>query len=443
VSTPGGASPGEHRRGWLSSLAASAWGRQTAWALTDQVLSSLGNLVLGLLVAGSVSRRDFGAFGITFAVYVLAICAARALGSTVLQVRFSASPSVERNQAFRDSLGVPLLLSIAIAPLLLVAATAAKGPTGAGLLLLAVGLPGLLLQDSIRLGLIAFRRARSATLNDLLWLVVELGPLAYLRITANLTLSGGLVAWEAGAYAAAVFGLLQVGGLPALPGGVAWLRRHRDFGLFTLAEFLLMTGTPPLTLLAVGQVGGLADVATLRAADLIVNPLNLLLTGVLVVGLPEVSRLWRREPDRVPGVLARAGAAFAAAGVVFGVAMAMLPTPVGRALVGANWPSARSLIPILGLNFAAVGVYTAFLTGLRVLEAVRAALVLRLVLSPLYLVAGVTGIVLGGPVACVAASSAVTVCGAWLTKRVFASTFGAARAATLGDTGTQSPRART
>ena len=55
--------------------------RSFGWGLADQMLSSVTNFLLGLLVARSVGPGEFGACGLAYATYTLALGAARALAS--------------------------------------------------------------------------------------------------------------------------------------------------------------------------------------------------------------------------------------------------------------------------------------------------------------------------------------------------------------------------
>lgn len=369
--------------------------RRAGWTVADQALSSIGNFAMGVILARSLDRGGFGAFSLGFAAYLLLVGVSRALSSSVLQVRFTAAPDQQRD-AIRDSMGVPVLLSaLAFGPLV-VAGWLLGGSVGAALGALSIVLPGLLLQDAWRFAFFTTGRAHAAALNDLIWVVVQFAVLGVLVATTSVTVWSAMLVWGCGAYVAAGLGIVQCGAVPTLRGTVKWLSEHRDLGLPTLGEFVLISGTGPATLLLVGAMLGVEGAGTVRAAEIVLGPLNVLFTAGVLIAVPEAARLHASNPSRLPLILRRGGLAFAGVAVGFGAVGLVIPDSVGRALVGPNWSSARSILAPLAVHFAAVGILSAWLTGLRVLEAANEAFRLRLVLTPLYLVAVFIGTLLGG-----------------------------------------------
>src|ERR1041385_598806 len=62
---------------------------RTGWAICDQVMSSLSNIVLISLVARSVDPRTFGRFAFVYAIYVLVVQSAQAALAEPFLVRDS------------------------------------------------------------------------------------------------------------------------------------------------------------------------------------------------------------------------------------------------------------------------------------------------------------------------------------------------------------------
>lgn len=366
------------------------------WAATDQFLSSASNVALGFLLAHELTRDQFGAFGLIYAAYMIALLTHRGVGSTVLQVRFS-TISDEQPGAIRDAAGVAVLVAVAFAVPILVFAQIEGGAIVSGLLVLAVVLVPLLVQDAWRVALFTVARPKSAAVNDLVWIAVEAAALGALLLLDRLTLATAIAAWGCGAAVAALLGMRQTRSFPALRGARKWLIAHRDLGVYQAAEFILIAGTNPAILLILATVASLRDIAALRAAQLVVSPLNLALAAVLLIALPELSRIYAETPERLPRVLDVSGLLFAAAALAFGVLVSFLPAAVGRALVGPNWNAARPLLMPFAVQYAALGFTTSWLMGLRVLQAARAAFLLQLSFAPAYVAGAVVGEVAAGP----------------------------------------------
>lgn len=366
------------------------------WAAIDQFLSSASNVALGFLLAHELTRDQFGAFGLIYATYMIALLTNRGVGSTVLQVRFSVA-SDEQPRAIRDSAGVAVVVAAAFAVPVLVFAWVEGGTVGRGLLVLAIVLVPLLVQDAWRVALFTVARPKSAAINDLVWIAVQAVALGGLLLADHLTLATAIAAWGCGAVVAALLGMRQTRSFPALRGARKWLIAHRDLGVYQAAEFILIAGTNPAILLILATVASLRDIAALRAAQLVVSPLNLALAAVLLIALPELSRIYTATPDRLPRVLDVSGLLFAAAALAFGVLVSLLPATVGRALVGPNWKAARPLLMPFAVQYAALGFTTAWLMGLRVLQAARAAFLLQLSFAPLYVAGAVVGVLVAGP----------------------------------------------
>jgi O-antigen/teichoic acid export membrane protein len=393
--------------------------RRTGWSAVDQALSSLSNVALGVLLARELARESFGAYGLAFAVYALVLSATRGLVSSVLQVRFAAADPSSQQAAVRDSSGASLVVALVVAGPTVVVSRLLGGPVEDALLPMALTLPGLLVQDSWRLAFLTMGRARAAAANDLLWVAVELPVLGVLLWRDAVTLVSAVAVWGGAACAAAVIGMLQAGVVPSPRRGVLWLTTHRDLGLPMFAEFLLIAAVGPATLLLAGALTDLPEVAALRAAEVLLSPVNLLFGAAVLIVVPEAARVLSTRPERLPRVLGAGGWAFAAVAASFGLVVAVLPDAVGEAVVGDNWRASRSVVVPLALHAAATGLMTSWLAGLRVMEAARDALVVRVVLTPLYLGVAAIGLVLRGALGAAVGMACVSVLGVELMRRRF------------------------
>lgn len=412
------------RRRWArlslpAQAASAATLRRAGWTAVDQVVSSLGNFVLGVMLARSLSRTSFGAFGVAFAAYGLLLSASRALGPSVLQVRFTvASPDV-RQAAISSSTSAALLMGVAGGTLLAVAGWILDGQLGDALLAMGLSLPGLLAQDGYRLALLTFKRSRGAAGNDLVWLVAEVSMLGAIAVWGSITLTSGILGWGGAAYLAAAVGAWQLGVTPALRRGRAWITAHRDIGLAMAVEFFLIAGIGPTTVVLLGLVADLREVAALRGAEILLAPANLVYSASALVIVPEAARVQAAQPERLGSAL-RAGAwGIAALVVAYGSLVLAVPGSIGRMAVGDSWLPARAVVLPLTVHLAATAYLTSWLAGLHVFEAVRDAVRLRVMLTPLYLVTAIAGIAWFGARGAAAGMAIVSVVGAYLMRRRF------------------------
>ncbi|HEV2085227.1 MAG TPA: hypothetical protein VGR09_09095, partial [Gemmatimonadales bacterium] len=128
-----------------------AWFRHGGWGVADQAFSSLTNFMVGIMVARSLGPVQFGAFGIAFATYGLALGLSSSLAAQPLLVRFSATPDHVWRPAAASATGTALSMGALVGVICLVVSLVVPGPLSGAYLALGLTLPGLLLQDSWRL----------------------------------------------------------------------------------------------------------------------------------------------------------------------------------------------------------------------------------------------------------------------------------------------------
>jgi O-antigen/teichoic acid export membrane protein len=367
--------------------------RAGAWGLADQALSSLTNFALNLFAARSLPLAEFGAFALLFSAYLIVLGVSRALGSEVLVVRFSGRQD-GRHEAMRASLGVALSVGCAAGLLAVVAAAAMSGPLRAALLVLAVCLPALLIQDAWRFLLFAEGRPAAAAFNDLVWAVVLAVtlPLAVRRGADAAALMG---AWGMAAAAAAVVGFLQARVFPAPAAVRGWLFQHGDLAGRYLLEFAAIALTQASWVL-VAAVAGSAVVGAVRAAQLLFGPVNVLLMGANLAGVPEAARAATRTPSEAVYV-GRWIAAGATAGVVlWGVALLVVPQDWISLLFRDATTAARALYLPTFVAMALLPLITGANVVIRGLAAASRGLRARWLQSVLLTVGLVLGAALGG-----------------------------------------------
>jgi O-antigen/teichoic acid export membrane protein len=372
---------------------------QLGWGFGDQAVSSATNFIVGIFVARSVSAHSFGAFSLAFATYVLAIGACRALTSEPFMVRFSASAEEEWRRGARDAVGTAAVVSVAIAVLCFAIGSIAHGPFALAMYAVGAGMPGFLLQDTWRFIFFARQRGRDAFVNDTLCCLMTGAGLAVLAALDHRSLSAIVLVWGGAATLASAAGAVQGRVVPRVKAAGRWWRETIELAPRFLAEFVAMTGAASAAFYGVGVVAGLTVSGYLRAAEMLLSPFRIVMTGVALFALPEAVRVARSSPARLPSACARLGIALAVLATLYGLAIFLAPLEALSLIVGSLARNAQEVILPMAVATAMLGLTMGALIGLRALQAAKHSLMARLVATPFILAAPLVGAALGGAVA--------------------------------------------
>jgi O-antigen/teichoic acid export membrane protein len=382
--------PAQLRSG-IGRLAARA-----GWGVADQALSSLTNFAVGIYVARSLGPRGLGAFSLAFATYLLALNASRGLATDPLVVRYSGVEPAAWRQAAARATGVATAVGAATGAASVAAGMLLSGSTGAAFVALGVTLPGLMLQDSWRYAFFSAARGGQAFANDLVWAVTLFPLMAVVAASGHAQVQWFVLAWGASATVAALAGGVQARLLPRPSAAVGWLRQHRELAPRYLGENLSFSAATQLRFYGLSAVAGLAAVGALRAAELLLGPLNVVIIGIGLIGVPEGARIVRRSPRRLRPFCLALGVLQAATALLWGVAMLLLPDRVGVRLLGPSWHPASELLLPVTLTVALTGLWVGAWTGLRALGVARRSLRAQAYGSTAYLAGALLGAWLAG-----------------------------------------------
>lgn len=370
--------------------------RRTGWGISDQAFSSLTNFVLGVTVARSLGPRDLGAFGLAFATYLIGLSIEQTVGSEPLLVRYSGVESHALKDAARSASGTALTAGVLTGGVCLVIGWATSGALSQAFIAVGVSLPGLLVQDSLRMIFFASRRGQHALINDVIWALVMFPALFILLSSGRGSVFWLTLAWGGAANAAAVIGMLQAGLVPHPSRTAGWVREHRDIAPRFLAEMMALTGTRQLSQFGIAASGGLVAVGAIRAAQLLLNALQILSQGIGLVALPEAVRIGRASVRPLKKMVWVMCAALVATTFVWGTVLVLLPSSLGRAILGLSWNAAKDLFVPLTLVQAAGCAIAAAVIGLRALVAARRSLRARLLVSLLQVAGAIGGAAVDG-----------------------------------------------
>jgi len=368
---------------------------RAAWTLVDQAVSSLTKAVLALVVARSVGGADFGAFSIALFTFGFVIGIGRAVVCDPFVIHYSDAEGPRRRQAAREASGASAVYGVATGVLCAAVGAVVQGHAGMALLALGLSLPGLLVQDCWRYAFFAAGRARSAAVNDLVWAVVQFALIGVLLATGQRSVFLLTLAWGGAALVAAVVGSLQAGILPAPAATFRWLRATRELNVRLGLDYIVNMGAVNASIYLIGAVAGLVAVGAIRAAQVLLGPLQLLFFGLSAFALPLLSTI-ARAGDRLLRLAVLLSGAITVVSLVWVGALLLLPRRVGEALLGESWDGAWSVHLPIGVVMVAIGSTTGPRVGLKALR--RADLLLRVTVTqaPFILVLGVAGALVDG-----------------------------------------------
>jgi O-antigen/teichoic acid export membrane protein len=292
-------------------------------------------------------------------------------------------------------MGLVVVLSVAMGIGFVVAGVVIGGVVGGGLIALGVTLPGLLMQDAWRLAFFAAGRGEAAFVNDAVWtLVLFPGFLVLGAIGLHSSLFAILLLWGISGCVAAVVGVAQSRVLPDVTRARSWWREHRDIGPRYLAAELLPLVAAQGVVFVLGLVAGLAAAGSLRAAQLVLGPLNILTMSVYFVVVPIGARMYAEHSPRLRSAAAGVSSLMVAATVVLSVAILAFPEGLGPLLLGESWPGAE--LVFVPVAVAAIGKNVGYgaRTGLLAMAMARRTLRLTAIESVLALAAGTIGAIL-------------------------------------------------
>ncbi|MFD9791136.1 hypothetical protein ACFWXK_09305 [Streptomyces sp. NPDC059070] len=365
-----------------------------SWGLADQAASSMSNFAVGIYVARSLGPAAFGVFSLVWVTYGVVLNVSRGLATDPLVVRFSAVPRESWRAAVARSSGTALGVGTALGAVCLAVGLCLGGSVGPAFTVLGVVLPALLLQDSWRYAFFASGAGQKAFVNDVVW-GVALVPALVVAAQVD-SVAAFVLAWGASAGVAAAYGCLQSGIRPRPAEARGWLREQRDLGYRYLVENVSLSGASQLRAYGLGVIVGVSAVGAVRGAELLLGPFLAVLMGLSLVTVPEAARVLRQAPHRLGSFCLMLGGGQAAAALLWGGALLVMPDRLGELALGSVWHASSHLVLPVTLAVAGAGLGTGAAAGLRALGAARLSLRCQLIASVCYVSGGLGGAALAG-----------------------------------------------
>ncbi len=182
------------------SISKQSPGRRLRVITIDQAIAGASSVLIAVPAARLLGVVSFGLFGLLFLVYVMVVGVNRALVCDPLLVH-----PVEGQGRLGDVIGTSCVLGLVLGALVAVAGIGAdlwNPRLGNALVVLAICIPLLALQDLGRYIAFATQRPTSAVMLDVAWLVFLFAGVGVIVVTDARTLASFIAAW-AGSGAAA------------------------------------------------------------------------------------------------------------------------------------------------------------------------------------------------------------------------------------------------
>jgi O-Antigen ligase len=382
------------------------------WGVADQAMSSLTNFGVSIYVARTLGTVEFGAFSLAFATYLIVLAASRGLATDALAVRYSGVELGQWRRAVASASGTAATVGLIAGAGCVIAGLWFGQSTGAALLGLGLTLPGLLLQDSWRFAFFSAGKGRLAFVNDLVWALALVPAMLIMVVSGRSTVGWFMLAWGGSAGFAAVVGAFQARLVPRPTEAVHWLRQHRDLALRYLGESLSLSSASQIRLYGLAAIAGLAAAGSLRAAELLLGPLNTAIMGIAMMAVPEAAVLLRRSLRRLQPFCLLLSCLGAGGAIVWGMILLLLPDSVGQQILHSAWYPASALLVPVTLAVAGFGFSIGAWAGVRALGAASRSLRAQVIGSVVYLTGAFGGTVVGGAAGAAWGSAAGTLIGA-------------------------------
>lgn len=360
---------------WL----ATPTGRRRALVMADQGASSLSNILVGIFAARAMPAEGFGAFGLAWVAYFIALGACRALVGEPLLSLYSHEDADRRARRVPSLLGATLTISLVAAALVATAGALVDGQASTALLAFAVVAPAVLIQDTLRFVYIVDRAAMALAL-DVAWLVTVCAVLAQAPDDAGagwFVIAWGLSAVPSLLVAAAADRRSLSWRWPP----VRWLASERATSGRFFGEFLSVQASQQVTMAAVAGIAGMAALGAVRASQILYGPLNTIHRGIYMAVVPDGARA-RTDPSRLRRLAVRATVLIVVVAVGWMVVALVMPSSIGDQLFGATWDEGRHLVVPMGLAMIAGSAATGGFAGVRSLGDARTSLRARLASLP-------------------------------------------------------------
>lgn len=369
---------------------------RTVIAAADQLLYSLTNFLLAILVAHHSSPPGFGRYSILVATFLIVSTVNRGLTAEPVVIKFSTADKLSWLQAASQGLTTAILFGAVIGlGLLLISLVLLPGAFTAMAVAFSVSMPVLFAQDFLRYAAFAAGRPAAALANDVCVAIVQVGVSVAAIELATASAAAFVMAWGFAGLVGASVGMAI---LRVRPRAVSsrTLIPHSDLAGRLGADNFVAQLVQQSTGYLVAGVSGLAAAGGLRAAQTVFAPPAILSLGAQSALTPEFVRMQAASLASMRRAMRALTTGLVGFSSLFLAAALVCPNSLGVDLFGASWAQAKPLLLFIGLAMIpGSGVSIPAIVALRALGDARRTLRARTLANLLTLVAVATGAFVG------------------------------------------------
>jgi O-antigen/teichoic acid export membrane protein len=367
-------------------------GRRLSVITLDQALSGGSNVLITVVAARTLGIDSFGLFGIVFILYVTALGLCRALVSEPLLIQPAAAEA--RSNDVIGSAAVVGTAAGGVIALVGLGALLWEDQLVGPLLILAVCMPLLVVQDVGRyLGFAAARPTQSVLL-DSVWLFLVVAASSLLLVFDVWSLGWLVSAW--GMSGALAGGLaLWMRRTPVLRLSLRWLRESWDYSWRYTLSFASTQGAAVLTTFGLFIIVSPAGLAAVRGAMLLTSPMLTMQAASVAAGIAEVARHADR-PAAVSSHVRRTTLVTCCAAALVLAVLLVMPDWAGRLVLGDTWNVTTPLLLPVGVHLLLLGTVSGPRAGLLGTAQVRRAVPLDVFATVSVLAAVIVGAEVSG-----------------------------------------------
>ncbi|MDQ1398686.1 MAG: hypothetical protein QOK20_618 [Acidimicrobiaceae bacterium] len=304
----------------------------------DQGVSSASNFIVGLAVARLAGPAEFGAYMLTYTLWLVIVGCHRSIVTEPIIVNTAGRDDPE---TLSHGVSAELLLGASVSAIALVGgltALAFGARVATPMLAMAPWFAALLVQDYWRAMAFKQRRPGLALVNDSMFAAVQVLAAGTFWLIGWRSVGSMITAWGLGATAGALLGLIWFPASARPRAGRQLVKRLWPLSRWMLAEFVTgFTADQAYLVLVAGLLSGVAY-GGFRAGFNLMGPVLVILLAGGNVGLPEAAaRTKSDDPDDLPRY-ARRMSLLATAGIAaYGVVVAVAGGRLLRLLYGAQF----------------------------------------------------------------------------------------------------------
>lgn len=147
--------------------------QKATWAISDQVLSSGTNAIIGFLIARHASSTLFGIFTLVYTAYLIIFGLSQAIVAWPLMVQFGSRPRNEIREQIPAVLGLAFIVAIISTSVFGIVAINVSVLANTLSLIMVLAIPFLVIQATWRSQFFAEGDPKSAFICDAIWAVIQ------------------------------------------------------------------------------------------------------------------------------------------------------------------------------------------------------------------------------------------------------------------------------